>query len=117
MLTPDDNSIKSRKDDYNQFMIAGGNQAPELEIQHEMNHFPSFPIGSSTPRVPREYSTRRTTSGFNYHQSVSSTTPTPFHQPSYSPTANILENLGVSGKSVSVDKLLPVFVLFLRGFE
>jgi hypothetical protein len=40
MLTPDDNSIKSRKDDYNQFMIAGGNQAPELEIQHEMNHFP-----------------------------------------------------------------------------
>ena len=50
MLTPDDNSIKSRKDDHNQFMIAGGNQAPELEIQHEMNHFPSFPIGSSTPR-------------------------------------------------------------------
>jgi hypothetical protein len=77
---------------------------------------PSFPIGSSTPRVPREYSTRRTTSGFNY-QSVSSTTPTPFHQPSYSPTANILENLGVSGKSVSVNKMLAVFVLFSRGFE
>ena len=68
MLTPDDNSIKSRKDDHNQFMIAGGNQAPELEIQHEMNHFPSFPIGSSTPREPREYSTRRTTSGYNYQR-------------------------------------------------
>ena len=71
MLTPDDNSIKSRKDDHNQFMIAGGNQAPELEIQHEMNHFPSFPIGSSTPRVPREYSTRRTTSGYNYQRDYS----------------------------------------------
>ena len=37
-------------------MLAGGSQTPELEIQHEMNHFPDFPIPSSTTkRVPREF--------------------------------------------------------------
>ena len=37
-------------------MLAGGSQTPELEIQHEMNHFPNFPMPSSTTkRVPREF--------------------------------------------------------------
>ena len=36
-------------------LLAGGSQTPELEIQHEMNHFPNFPIGSTTKRVPREF--------------------------------------------------------------
>ena len=59
----DDNSIRSRKDNHNQFII-GGSQAPELELQHEMNHFPSFPISKSTTRVPRgDYSTRRIPTG------------------------------------------------------
>ena len=36
-------------------MLAGGSQTPELEIQHEMNHFPNFPMPSTTKRVPREF--------------------------------------------------------------
>merc|ERR1712223_2362354 len=82
--------------------LIGGSQAPELELQHEMNHFPSFPISKSTTRVPRgDYSTRRIPTGQNY-QSVSSTTASSLnqHQMSYTPTmTNILENLGVSGSS------------------
>ena len=78
--------------------MIGGSQTPELEIQHEMNHFSSFPIGSSTPRVPRDYLTRIENRGQNY-QSVSSTTASSLPHPSYSPTVtNILENLGISGK-------------------
>ena len=49
---------------------------------------------------------------YEWSQSVSSTTPAPFHQPSYSPTVtNILENLGVSGKGVSLYKLHFVIVV------
>ena len=49
---------------------------------------------------------------YELSQSVSSTTPAPFHQPSYSPTVtNILENLGVSGKGVSLYKLHFVIVV------
>ena len=80
--------------------MIGGSQTPELEIQHEMNHFSSFPIGSSTPRVPREYLTRLENGGQS-HQSVSSTTASSLPHPSYRPTVtNILENLGISGKKL-----------------
>ena len=84
----------------NNDLLIGGSQAPELEIQHELNHFPSFP----TKRVPREYlSLQHGNGGQSYH--VFSTTASPSLIQSVTHTNN--EGLFPPSSTRKIDMLEP----------